>query len=265
MMPTPQESETDVDEILDLMSNVNLPEVFVDDFVALRDDVTQTHLLQVSSMMLHGINTLFTPPEVTGHKGENHISEKKLANHDRIWNRIKEILIWIMDGAYFTICLPPKKLKKVVATLKSILKRKKLKLLEFQKIEGTLHHAAICIPVRRGLLTTIWEAMASCNKNWIIITLALNQVLRYFKLLFKYIANKPIQVAQLVPCFPDLHGYSDACKHADAVVCIIPLHEETNKFIVWNCDFLPDIVIIFEHGNISINDLEMEGVLLIWI
>ena len=143
----------------------------------------------------------------------------------------------------------------MVATIKSLRKTKKLKLFECHKIAGTFHHADIGIPIGRGLLTTIWEAMANYKKKLITITPTQDRVLRYSKWLFKKIANKPIQVAQLVPCIPGLHGYSDSCKHADGGVWIIPQHDETKKSIVWTCDFPPDIMLLSEHGTISTNDL----------
>ena len=45
MMPLPQEETTGVDEISDLLSNVTLLEVFVDDFIALKDELNQAHFL----------------------------------------------------------------------------------------------------------------------------------------------------------------------------------------------------------------------------
>ena len=130
----------------------------------LTDDLAQDHLLQVSHAMIHGINTVFPPLEVTGHNGGEPISENKLAKHDGLWDQIKEILGWIKDIANFTICMPPKKGDKIVATLKSLCKIKKLKIIEFQKITGTLHHAATGIQVGQGLFKTIWAAMENCKK-----------------------------------------------------------------------------------------------------
>ena len=170
-----------------------------------------------------------------------------------------------MDEENFTICLTPKMVDKMVATLKSLRKIIKIKLLEFQETAGTLHHAATGIPVGRGLFTTIWSAMAKCKKNWITITPDLDQVPRYFKWLFKEISNKPIQVAQLVPCLLVLRVYSQACKHASGAVWVIPQHAEANKIIVWNYEFPPNIVLLLVQGTISINYLDMAGVILEWL
>ena len=163
MMPPIQEAATNVDEISDLMYNVTLLEVFVDDLITLTDNLSQSHLLQLSCVMLHGINTVFPLLEVTYHNGGDPIPEKKLSNIDEIWDHIKEILGWIMDGENLTICLPTKKVDKIVATLKSLCKRKNIKLLEFQKLAGTMYHVAMVIPGGQGIFTTIWEDMENCN------------------------------------------------------------------------------------------------------
>ena len=88
-MPPLQEAATDVDNISGLMSNFTLLDIFVDDFVALTDDLTQDHLLKVSRALLHGINTVFLLPDVTEHNGGYPISEKKLANLNGIWDHVK--------------------------------------------------------------------------------------------------------------------------------------------------------------------------------
>ena len=83
MMPLPREATTDVDEILDLLSNVTLLEVFVDDFIVLTDNLNQAHLLQVSRAMLYGINTVFPPPDVTGHKWRRPYFRKEVSQPRR--------------------------------------------------------------------------------------------------------------------------------------------------------------------------------------
>ena len=53
---------------------VNLTEVFVDDFIASTNNTNWAHLTQLSRAMLHGIHSIFPPPEVSGHQGEDPIS-----------------------------------------------------------------------------------------------------------------------------------------------------------------------------------------------
>ena len=148
--------------LADLHSIFTLIEVFVDDFIACTDAVSKTHLLQVSRAMLHGIHSVFPTWDINGHTGGDPISEKKLDKLEGLWEHTKEILGWILDGANYTIQLPPEKVDKIVTTLKSLSKKRRVRLKDFQKFAGSLHHASMGIPAGgRGLFTTIWKAMAN--------------------------------------------------------------------------------------------------------
>ena len=46
---------------------------------------------------------------------------------------------------------------------------------------------------------------------------------------------------------------------------IIPLANGTNRYIYWSVNFSPAVIQQFENNLISINDLEMAGVLLGWL
>ena len=121
------------------------------------------------------------------------------------------------------------------------------------------------IPGGRGLFTAIWAAMKSCKQGWIKITPDLKAILSDFKWLFREIANKPINVAQLVPKLPNCHGYSDACKYGAGGVWILPGENNQNRYILWSVDFPPEVVELMELHKLSVNDLEMAGVLLAWL
>jgi hypothetical protein len=262
MMPEQQYQQQ---KLNDLQSTMTLIEVFVDDFIGCTDDTSTTHLLKLSRAMLHGIHSVFPPPEITGHAGGDPISEKKLDNLDGLWAHTKEILGWIINGANYTITLPPTKVQKIVQTLTRLKKAKRIALLEFQKIAGSLLHAAIGIPGGRGLFTQIWTAMAKATNGWITVTTNLKCIFADFKWLFREIANTPINVAQIVPRLPETHGYTDACKYAAGGVWILPTQGPHNRNVVWTVSFPPDIVLAFNKGNITINDLELAGVVLGWL
>ena len=116
---------------------------------------------------------------------------------------------------------PAKKVTKIQTTLRQIRKKSKVPLNELQKIAGTLHHASMGIPGRRGLFTAIRAAMKGCNKGWIKLTPTLKEIFSDFGWLFREIANKPINVAQIIPKLPNCHGYSDACKYGAGGVWIV--------------------------------------------
>ena len=63
----------------DLATTMTLLEVFIDDFIACTDNISQQHILQLSRAMLHGIHTVFPPTNsITKHNGGDPISETKL-------------------------------------------------------------------------------------------------------------------------------------------------------------------------------------------
>jgi hypothetical protein len=152
----------------------------VDDFIGCTDDLSTSHLTKISRAMLHGIHSIFPPPSITGHKGGDPISEKKLNNLDGLWSQTKEILGWIINGANYTIRLPTAKVEKIVKTLKMLSKTKRISLLKFQRIAGKLLHAAIGIPGGRGLFSQIWSAMANHKHGWILVTTNLKAVFSDF-------------------------------------------------------------------------------------
>ena len=56
---------------------VTLLEVYVDDIIAMSNDIWHSCLEKLSWAMLHEIHTIFPPPEVTGHNGIDPVAEKK--------------------------------------------------------------------------------------------------------------------------------------------------------------------------------------------
>ena len=96
---------------------VNLTEVFVDDFIVVTNDTSRKHLTHFSRAMLNRIHSIFPPPTITGHQGEDPISQKKLHKGEGTWSYQKEILGWLVDGAIFTIQLMPSKCEKFLCKL----------------------------------------------------------------------------------------------------------------------------------------------------
>ena len=132
-----------------------------------------------------------------------------------------------------------------------------------QKIAGTLLHAAYGIPGGRGLFNPLWASMKA-QTPWIKLTPSLKAVFEDFQWLFRDIVNQPVNIAQLIPTAPKNHGYSDACKRGAGGVWILP-GPKGPRFIVWYVQFPPVILMLLEAGLLSINDLEMAGVLLEWL
>ena len=56
-------------------------------------------LIHLSRALLHGINSVFPLPQVSGHNGQDPISKKKLESGKGQWSVKKEVLGWMVDGA----------------------------------------------------------------------------------------------------------------------------------------------------------------------
>jgi hypothetical protein len=79
--------------------------VYVDDYIAAAvENAKGTLLSRVARSALHGIHSIFPPPDVTGHKGgKDPVSLKKLQKGDAQWSHEKEILGFLVDGLNRTV------------------------------------------------------------------------------------------------------------------------------------------------------------------
>ena len=73
---------------------VTLLEVYVDDFIAMSNELRRQHLLHTSIAMLHGIHAILPPLAVTGHNGFEPIAEENLRKGEGMWDITKEVLGW---------------------------------------------------------------------------------------------------------------------------------------------------------------------------
>ena len=105
-------------------SDITLVEVFVDDFIGITNNTNFINLQKISRAMIHGIHSIFPPTDISGHNGEDQISEKKLEKGEGTWSHTKEVLGWDLNGKDFTIQLPPKKCKAIRLLTRKFLKRK---------------------------------------------------------------------------------------------------------------------------------------------
>jgi hypothetical protein len=102
---------------------VKLLEVYVDDFIQLAQTENRAQLEHLSRAILHAIHSVFPPPAVTGHNGEDPIALKKLKEGDGLWSVRKEILGWVFDGAKRCIELPTAKVDSILQDIHSMCRR----------------------------------------------------------------------------------------------------------------------------------------------
>ena len=246
---------------------VNLVEVFVDDFIAATNEISEDHLRKFSRAMLLGVHSVFPPPAFTGHQGEDPISQKKLKQGEGTWATTKEILGWLVDGANFTITLLPEKCAKISKLIKKITKMKACPLQKFQELAGKLQHASFAIPGGRGLFSPIYRAMKNPAK-FVKITPLLRQTLQDWRTLVQHLARHPTPVKLLVSDYPNFVLFTDACGLGAGGVVTPGL--DPSKHWVWQLEWPEDIKrrlisLANPQGDITINDLELAGLVLGWL
>ena len=246
---------------------ITLQEVFVDDFIGCTNTLTKDHLTQTSRAMINGIHSIFPPPEITTHPGGDPVSEKKLDKGEGTWAFTKEILGWDINGKDFTLQLPPKKCDDIIRLIKKMSKTKRPSLNKYQKLAGKLQHASFGIPWGRSLFTPIQMAMAG-DPKFVPLTEELRLILDDWKFIIQYMKKNPSSVLQLVKNWPDYIGHSDACKlgaggtwgnglkQIEPFLWQVEWPQAVQRELI--TDSNPD-------GSITINDLELAGMVLNWL
>jgi hypothetical protein len=246
---------------------VTLIEVFVDDFIGATNISHPEHLLHTSRAMLHGFHSIFPPPSITKHNGEDPISQKKMAQGEGDWSTTKEILGWTVNGETFTIKLPDKKCIEIIKMIKKMLHRKNSSLKKYQKLAGKLQHASFGIPGGSGLFSPIQVAMRG-DPPVITLSTTLKQILADWRYIIHFMMKNPTSVLQLLAEYPAYVGYSDACGVGVGGIWTSGLTHI--KPFVWKYEWPRDIqdTIISStnpKGTLTINDLELAGTVLNWL
>ena len=248
--------------------NMTLFEVFVDDFVCATNHISTKQLNKISRAMINGIHSISPPPEVTNHPGGDPVSEKKLDKGEGVWSFDKEILGWDFNGKHFTIQLPPKKCDEIILQIKKLSKLKRASLNKYQKLSGKLQHASFGIPCGRALFSPIQHAMRF-NPKFINLVPELKQILADWQYMIQYMKKHPTSVLQLVHNFPDYIGHSDACALGAGGVWNSGMKPIKSPFlwqVEWPKDIRESLVSASNPtGHITINDLELAGLVLNWL
>ena len=146
--------------------DATMVEGFVDDFMVLtNNNIIPDNLRIVSRAMLHGIHSVFPPPEITKLQGGDSVTIKKINSGKGHWEFIKEILGWIINGKELTVSLPESKKEQILAQIKEALKHDSIKLNDFQILAGGLQHASFAMPAGWGLSPPLSMAMDGSPKN----------------------------------------------------------------------------------------------------
>jgi hypothetical protein len=244
---------------------LRLMEVYVDDFIQLAQTTDPTQLEHLARAILHGIHSVFPPPAVTGHAGEDPVALKKLKQGDGLFATRKEILGWIFDGARRCIELPVDKVERITSELHATVRRTRVRRKDFEQLRGRLRHACIGIPAGKGLMGPI-DAALRADARWINIKRnpTLRDALSNFCTLIRILCNRPTNCKELIVHVPGYIGYCDASKLGAGGVWL------SGSFllppVVWRIEWPLDIqqkMVSYDNptGSISNSDLEMAGML----
>jgi hypothetical protein len=209
---------------------------------------------------------VFHPPTATGHNGEDPISLKKLITEgEGLWDTVKKILGWIFNGLERTIQLPPKKVTSLQETIKTALRSERIKFKAFESLIGKCQHACLGILGGRSLLPPLYKVLKVAKlQHSTTVQIhprspqhgALSDLRTFFKLL----GDNPVQCQQLIPGNPAYLGYCNACKYGGGGVWISGT--QNIHPIVWRVKWPQDIVDRVSSEQVTINNLEMAGLLL---
>ncbi|HEY9816807.1 MAG TPA: hypothetical protein V6D20_13560 [Candidatus Obscuribacterales bacterium] len=266
LSPLQHPSQWDPKDLPLMRQNLHyLLEIFVDDAIGLVQSTCEASLRHYSRALLHAIHQIF-PKAPPGSEQEDPISYKKLVlDQEGVWAVRKEILGWLMDGINRTIQLPTKKVDKIQETIRSICRHQHCSLKELQSITGKLQHAALAVPAGRGLLQPLHSLAAHCikaDKQHVQLPTGsmAHTALKEFSTLFTLAGKRPTHCTQLIPGPPAYIGNCDACKHGVGGVWLS--HKRIIHPIVWRFKWPVDIVDRVANHTLTINDLEMAGMVL---
>jgi hypothetical protein len=150
-------------------------------------------------------------------------------------------------------------------TIKETLRSGHIEVKAFESFIGKCQHACLGIPGGKALLSPLYKALHSAlNTNKASVQIhpksPQHMALQDLRTMFKLIGHRPIQCQQLVPGSPAYIGHCDACKFG--VGGIWTAGTNTLRPIVWRIQWPQDIVQRVTDGHLTINDLEMAGLLL---
>jgi hypothetical protein len=244
-----------------------LLEVYIDDFIGVIHSDKLEILRHATRAMLHGIHSVFPPPS-SGLAEDDPISYKKLMQGDGVWAVRKEILGWIFDGILRTMELPPDKVIKLLDSLSTSISNKWLPLKEFRTLLGKLQHAALAMPAGKSILTPLHKFVEEGKTKRVLYFKHRPDVLealRDIRILLRETTSRPTHVRELVPDLPAYIGFCDACKRGGGGVWLSG--SKNIRPVVWRLEWPADIQARLvswsnPHGDLTINDLEMAGLLL---
>jgi len=248
-------------------------DVYVDDFIALAVATTQKQLEHVATATMQGIHDVFPSNSIDSN---DPISLKKILKGEGVWALQKDILGFQFDGDTDakTLQLEEPKRDFLLTILHKWIRstnqgRAPIPFSEFRSVISKLRHAFISIPAGVGLLSPCNAILAKEPK---VVALGRNasllQAIKDCRTLLREATERPTPCRELVNAWPEYVGVVDASKHGVGGVIV----GEAGKCIptVFRIEwpqFIKDELVSESNrnGTITNSDLEMAGLLLLWL
>jgi hypothetical protein len=247
-----------------------LIEVFVDDFMSLIIATSQRQCTHVGTATMMGIHDVFPPDDTPG---EDPISEKKMEKNETRFDTQKTLLGFDFDGDAKTIWLSEEKRAALLLILKGWLRtsertKASIPFKQFESVVAKLRHAFTAIPAGKGLLSPCNKLLAlKPHSVFLHRNNDLRIALRDIRTLLQNSVTHPTRCRELVSGHPHLIGYCDASKYGFGGIVIGESTASPPTVFrgQWTPDIKQDLVSNDNpQGRISISDLEMAGLLLMW-
>jgi len=184
-------------------------DLFVDNFIKAAQG--WFNCIRVRRTIFHGIDLIFRPNDDLDGDQKQPISVRKLLKGDNFWSTQKIILGWLIDTSSKSISLPPHRQVRILELLRSVVKRKRTSVKEWQKLLGKLRSMAITITGSKGCFSFLQHALRPGEAR-IKITKEVRDQLLDFLWLLEDVCNRPTHLAEVAPTPPSYVGAMDAPK-----------------------------------------------------
>jgi hypothetical protein len=246
-------------------------EVYVDDFISIVIPASQEQLRHVANAVMEGIHDVFPPDD---DDGNDPISEKKLIKRDGQYDVLKTLLGFEFDGVGKTLWLEEAKREKILTTLHSWIRMASrghggIPFKQFETTIAKLRHSFTAIPAGVGLLSPCNRILA--KKPPIVWLNSHKQVLAAIigcRTLLRESTKDPTRCRELVSGWPDFIGIVDASSHGVGGVVMGEISPCIPTVFRW--EWPKDVTASVRsfsnpRGTITNSDLEMAGVLILWL
>ena len=245
-------------------------EVYVDDFMAIIIPTSKAQVEHVARAVMAAIHDVFPASKIDA---DDPISEKKMKKGEGMMSTKKSLLGFEFDGIDKTLWLESEKRDVIITTLHKWIRagsrHRGIPFKEFESIMAKIRHAFTALPAAIGLLSGT-NSMLRKRPEWIYLHKEeiLLQEIMLCKTLFLESTREPTRCKELIRSHPDFVGICDASSHGVGGIIVGETESclPTVFRLQWPTDISNDIKSLSNPtGRITNSDLEMAGLLLLWL